>query len=338
MGTKQEKLYRVIVLGAGDMAQHHVKAWRDTGRAEVAGVCDADAARLAAFQKKYEIAEGEGDWRKLIERLKPDVVSVCLPVFLHRPVTEFAAAQGCHVFCEKPIALTVDDAKAMVQTCAKKKVLLAIDFQRRYGEDTAFYRELIQNGDLGRPVVWQKFDVREVRPKILMHEREGNGGSIIDCAVHWFDLWRHIFKSEPKTVYARGGIFGKGKPRLAAVQNFAVDTGVITVGHESGDIGEITIGWGLPENTPGLGDEMILGPDGLIRASESGARAFRGRWVREWKASPGAWAAHPPLFKDFVAALDGEKPNPISGEDGLAALRVARAALESIETGQVVKL
>jgi predicted dehydrogenase len=332
--SAQEKKLSVVIVGAGDMGGKHCAGWKDAG-CEVVGVADLDEERLEAFRKEHGIAESGSDYRKVIDAVKPDVVSVCVPVCLHREVTVYAAEAGCHVLCEKPIALTVEDARVMIDACERAGRLLCIGFQRRYEGGTGAFKRLVGNGALGRPVIWKAMDLREVRPKILMHSRSGNGGSIIDCGVHAFDQWRYVFDSEPVSVYACGGCFGEGKERLAAVGDKAVDTGVITVKFASGDVGELTLGWGLPEETPGKTNEMLIGPEGRTRSAEGGVEAVSGKNILKEETNG---EGRPNMIKDFVSAIATNGASPISGHDGVAALKVALAAVESIETGRLVEM
>ncbi len=333
MSTKDTNL-SVVIVGAGDMGGKHCDGWKDAG-CEVTGVAEVDTQRLEEFQKEHDIAEGAGDYRELIDRLKPDVVSVCVPVFLHREITVYAAESGCHVLCEKPIALTMEDGEAMIDACRRAERLLGISFQRRREGGTGAFKRVADENMLGRPLIWKAMDLREVRPKILMHSRGGNGGSIIDCGVHAFDQWRYVFDSEPVSVYACGSCYGEGKERIAEVKDKALDTAVITVKFASGDVGELTLGWGFPEKTPGKTSEMLMGPEGRTRPVKNGIEILSGEDVmKEDTAKTG----RPELIQDFVTAVTSGGTVPATGEDGLAALRVALAAVESIETGRLVEI
>jgi predicted dehydrogenase len=333
MSNKKNKL-KIVIIGCGDMGLAHVNAWNDSQLAEITVAVDCDNKRLENFTKKHAIPNGMSDYKKAIEKFKPDVVSVCVPAFLHREVVEFAAQSGCHVFCEKPIALNQEDAQAMIDCCKMNKVQLGVDFQRRYWGNTVFYKKLFADKTLERPVIWKQADVREIRPKILMHDKNGNGGSIIDCGVHWFDVWRYLFDSEPVSVYARGFCFAYDKKEIASIKNKAIDTGVITVEFSSGDIGELTMCWGLPQKTVSYTDETILAKNGMARMIDDVVTVRCGRWQTAEKIETG-WT---PIITAFAESILEGKPSPVVGEDGLAALRIALAALESIETGKVVLL
>jgi predicted dehydrogenase len=333
--SEKTKKLKVVVVGAGDMGGRHVEGWRNSGRAEVIGIAEANKERLDAFRKKYDIGEGDSDYKKLIEKLKPDVVSVCVPAFLHMPVTVFAANAGCHVFCEKPIALNAGDARTMIDCCRKNNVLLCIDFQRRYWGHTRSYGKLIEDGILEKPILWRLLDLRSIRPKILMHDKNGNGGPIIDCAVHWFDLWRHLFKSEPVSVFARGFCFAEGKEKLKMIKDKALDTGAIIVEYASGDVGELTVCWGQPEGTPDLEDEMLIARNAVAKRNGPMITIHKGKWRMEESVKLDDWNS---LISAFAEAIVQKRSSPVSGDDAIVALKVSLAAIKSIETGEIIHL
>jgi len=332
---KPEAPLRVLIAGCGEMGGKHLRGWRNSGLATVVGAVNRNPERLQGFLKEHDVPHGGRDCEAMIRELRPDVVSVCLPAFMHADATCCAAAAGCHVFCEKPIALTLEDGRRMIDACRGNGVLLGIDFQRRFWGNTQFYREQVAANYFGRPVVWKRLDVREVRPKTLMHEKNGNGGAIVDCAVHWFDQWRTILGQDPVRIYARGGVFGRGKKRLACVEEFAPDTGVITIEYASGDVGELTMCWGLPEQSADLEAEFVIGPNAWASRTGQRIEACSGSETLAREIEP---FTHDRIVAEFAKAVLGTGPNPATGEDGLFALRIALAALESIETGQPVDL
>src|SRR5690606_39594200 len=83
-----------------------------------------------------------------------------------------------------------------------------------------------------RPLVFSSDLMQEVRPKIAMHDNNGNKGPIMDACCHYFFMWQTVFQSKPKRVYARGGIIAKDRPEIAHFQELAIDTGLITVRSE----------------------------------------------------------------------------------------------------------
>lgn len=332
---KNQETRRVVIIGCGDMGNTHAGAWHENARTTIVGAADPLAERLNNLAEKYQVPTTGADYHTVINETRPDIVSVCVPAFLHPEVTAYAAEKGAHVLCEKPLALTVEEAQTMINGCKKKKVILGTCFQRRFWANTLFYKKQVAAGAFGSPIFWKRQDVREVRPKTLMHEKKGNGGAIVDCAVHWFDQWRTILNADPVRVYARGNCFGRGKPLLKNIQDFAIDTGMITVDYDGGHVGEVTMCWGLPEKTPAVEAELAMGPKAV--ASRNGRTITMNAGTDSMTEElPGF--SHQPIINAFAAAVIDGAPCPATGEDGLIALRTALGALESMETGKPVDL
>ena len=325
---------KVCIVGTGNMGAHHARAWAASSDAKVVAICDTDQNRAAELARELG-ATFSADYRQVIQRGQVDVVSICLPTFLHSEVACFAARQGCHVITEKPLALTLEQGQAMIDAAQRHHVKLAVSLQYRDGWP-ARCREMIRRGDFGGPVILRFADVREVRPKLAMHRRSMNGGPIIDMACHYFDLMRFLTGGEPRRIFARGHIYGRGKPRLKEVDDLARDAAVITIEYEGGHILDLVVNWGMPEGFPGYTEEILMGPALL-------ARPNGGRLLLRYGDHEEFWNVEMPKFPpqqriaDLIAAIREERAPEITGEDGLIALRVSLAAIQSIETGQVVE-
>jgi myo-inositol 2-dehydrogenase/D-chiro-inositol 1-dehydrogenase len=190
--------------------------------------------------------------------------------------------------------------------------------------------------------MYQATDAREIRPKREMHDVQANGGPIVDMGVHLFDQWRYLFDSEAVTVFAHGLKLAQHRPQLAHIHDIAYDTATIQVRHASGDVGTFVVCWGLPPavNPEGLPDR-IMGPKGL-------AQTFYGMAHQQVDVmrEGGAWETVATSRKDmyqveiarFAEWVLEDRPFPATGAEGLAALRVALAALESVETGRAASL
>jgi len=247
-----------------------------------------------------------------------------------------AAGRGQHVMCEKPLALTLKQADDIVRAVKDSGVKLSLGHQRRWQGDVQLYRNLYREGAFGKPVIMRNGFIAEVRPKLEMHSQSKNGGPVIDLGVHHFDLWRYVFGSEAASVSASGFISGKGKPRLASIKDFAIDTANVTVKFASGDIGSLFVCWGMPEGFPMSMDEMVLGP--LMTAKRIAPGKVQVQYAdREEEHEVDTTDVHSHILDFAGAILEGREPL-ITGEDGVAGLKIARAALESIETGETVFL
>jgi predicted dehydrogenase len=203
-------------------------------------------------------------------------------------------------------------------------------------------RDWLSEGGLGRPVLYYATDVREIRPKREMHDSHASGGPIIDMGVHLFHGWAHLFNSKPVEVFAQGLKLAEGRPELAHIQEIAYDTVAITVCYASGDIGTFVVCWGLPPGiTLASSPDQISGPNGMVQV-EYGLVHQEVQVMREG----GGWKVISACEEDmyqleiahFGRCVLEDEPPLTTGEDGRTALRVALAALESLETGQLVLL
>ena len=325
----------VCIVGCGDMGRNHANCWAAREDAEIVAVCDLMDDRRAAMVEKTG-ATGYATYQEAVMHEGVNVVSVCVPVCFHSEVACFAAEHGRHVLCEKPLALTLDQADAMIRSAKESGVLLSTSFQYRGFARIQKIRELIRDGAFGGPTIIRFTDIREVRPKLAMHMRSMNGGPVIDMAGHFFDLMRYVTGAEPLTVYARGHVYGKGKERTASVEDFAIDAADITVQMTDGHVLSSLVDWGMPEGFGSLTEELFLGPKLSVQVKGGQVETRSGAEKETWEANEGNPPGSSVRINDFAdAIIQGREPE-VTGEDGRIALRLSLAALESIETGEIV--
>ena len=149
------KKYRVGVIGhtgRGGYGHGLDKVWRDIPQAEIVGVADANPQGLAQAVKRLGAPKGYADYRKMLDEMKPDLVSIGTQnVDLHRDMVTAAAERGVRgIYIEKPLCRTLEEADRMVAACRKHRVKLAIAFQGLYFPKLKVIREIITSGKLGR--------------------------------------------------------------------------------------------------------------------------------------------------------------------------------------------
>jgi predicted dehydrogenase len=191
-----ESKLKVALISAGMITNAaHIPAYRNLGdKVEIVGICDINPVSAEDTAKRHGIPAWFTDAEKMLEQVKPDLVSVCTPNASHKTLAMLALDYGANVACEKPLALTYRDAKEMFDFAkAKGRTLFACQVLR-YQDEFQFAREMAQDGQLGR-VYYSEFSCIRRRgiPKWgTFHRKDANGGGCFcDIGVHMVDaaLW-----------------------------------------------------------------------------------------------------------------------------------------------------
>ena len=197
--------YRAAVIGhtgRGNYGHGLDEVWLEVPKARVVAVADADPQGLAAAVQRLGNPQDYLDYRKMLDEVKPDLVSIC-PRWLdqHRDMVVAAAERGVRgIYMEKPMCRTLAEADEMVAACEKHKVKLAIAHQTRYSQKLAVVRELIRSGRLGQIVEFR------ARGK---EDRRGGGEDLWVLGGHMFNLIHHL---GGKPLWCFGTVEQDGRP------------------------------------------------------------------------------------------------------------------------------
>jgi len=260
-----------------------------------------------------------------------DVVDICLPTDVHPDFAHRAIAAGKPLFLEKPISRTVAEAESIVDAATKANVILMIGHVVRYFPEFALGRRMVQNGAVGKPAA-----IRTRRggpsPKgssswFMDHKR--SGGVLLDLAIHDFDWLQWTFGSV-KFLYSRsvGSDTGHGP-----------DYALTTLTFESGAVAHVEATWMDPSGFRTYFD--VAGSEGLLEFDSRKTPALRTATPDSLSLEPSIAPLEDPYYLElsaFLSAVQNQTPVPITGEDGLTALKIALAALESAKTGKVITL
>ncbi|MDO8302614.1 MAG: Gfo/Idh/MocA family oxidoreductase [Sedimentisphaerales bacterium] len=184
------KIYKTAIIGCGNVASlfdqkgktgvafSHAGAYGLHPRTELVAACDTDAKRLKAFAEKWNVPKTYMDYKQMLREETIDILSVCTSPSTHPAIVrEAAKAKLKAIYCEKPIAMEVADAKVMVKACKAKKILLMVNHQRRF---SPFWREIktkIEDGFFG-----------EIQ-QVTCHYTRG----IFNTGTHILDLFTFLF-------------------------------------------------------------------------------------------------------------------------------------------------
>lgn len=321
----------VCVIGAGQMGTEHGRAWAARADAEVIAVFDPDGGRCKKLAGELG-AEAFSAYEEAIALNGVEAVSVATPTCFHAEIACFALAHGRHVLCEKPLALSMKEADAMVQTARDHGVLLSTSLQYRDFSHNRRLKELVDSGVFGSPLFVRYIDLRDIRPKPAMHRRSMNNGPVLDMACHYFDFMRYLAGAEPATVFAAGHVFAAGKPRVADIDDLAIDAADIQVRYTNGHVLSVYVNWGMPDGYEFAG-ELIASPTSLAKGD--GKRLTIVLDGQEEVIDKG-WADPEHRIDRFAKAIHGEEELEVTGANGRIALAVSLAAFDSIETGRAV--
>ena len=189
-------MMKAAIIGFGTISVVHIDAIAGNDGMELAAVCDVNealAAKVPAGVKFYT------DYKQMVREVKPDVVHICLPHYLHYPVTKELVEMGCNVFCEKPIALNSQEAELF---CALEKahpeVKIGVCLQNRMNETTEELKKIIDSGEYGKVigargfVPWRRGkDYYDAQPWRGTWKYAG-GGSMINQSLHTLDLLYYL--------------------------------------------------------------------------------------------------------------------------------------------------
>ena len=146
--SSTDKKLRVGVIGLG-IGRHHIKGWQEHPLVEVAAIADPDAERLALVGDEFGIAKRYASAAALLDNAQLDVVSVCTPNKFHKELTLAALAAGCHVLCEKPMAMNAQEGREMLDAANTAGKRLMINFSYRFSAASRALKTQVDAGLFG---------------------------------------------------------------------------------------------------------------------------------------------------------------------------------------------
>jgi predicted dehydrogenase len=329
---------RYAVVGLGWIAQSAVlPAFAGARRnSKLEALVSDDDTKLKALGGKYGVEKrySYDEFDRCLADSDLDAVFIALPNTMHRTYTEAAARAGKHVLCEKPMAMTEQDCRSMIDSCKSADVRLMIAYRLHFEKANLAAAELVQSGRIGEPRIFDSVFVNDVEAGNL-RLRAGEGGPLYDIGTYCVNAARSLFRAEPVEVSAWHER-RSGDPRFADVPEITagrlrfpddrIASFVCSFGGSSASQYQVvgTKGVLCVDPAYSIGDDLV---HSLTIKGKTTTRTFPGR---------DQFAAELLAFSDCV--LDGSEPEP-SGEEGLADVRVLEALDESAKNGgRTVKL
>ncbi|CAM9870672.1 unnamed protein product [Chrysoparadoxa australica] len=330
---------QVGIIGVGRIGRCHCASVSSVpGKAKVVMICDIYEPALVEVSAMYHIAKTTKDPAELINDPEVDAVVICSPTDQHAGQIMMAADAGKHIFCEKPISLSLE---IIDEVCAKieaTKTLAFLAFQRRFDANFMRVREAVQAGEVGT-VHHAQIISRDPSPPPIEYVKV-SGGLHNDMAVHDFDQARFLVGSEVVEVYCKGSC--RVNPAIGEAGD--IDTSMCMLTFENGAVATVDNCRAAPY---GYDQRVeIFGSKGMIQSNNKSANTCvvsDGSNVRGEKPMAFFMDRYADAYRnEMIAFVDcchsEDKIPPSSMEDGRRAYLIGKAAKKSMETGLPVKI
>ena len=330
------------IVGTGTHAENFMApALLSRPETKLMAVCDVEEKKAEEFAQRHGIEQRYISFEEMLKNPDLDVVWIATPNHLHARQTIQAAEAGKHILCEKPMALSIADAEAMIEACEKNGVHLGIDFQNRFHPAHREVYRLIRTGAVG--------DIAAARAQFCRGFHRGfmkgwrvdpasaGAGALMGQGLHPIDLLRFLLGSEVVEVSA----FSDEKPPHRPVEDMAY----IMLRFENGVRAMVMCGILAPRPD---NDAVIYGTDAKVICKGTVGMWLSGELVVEGNALnvnmnfPNEDESGPALYErvvdHFNLCIESDAESDISGQNGLKMVKIACAVIESSRKGKSVRL
>jgi len=338
-------MLRFALIGCGRISRKHVSALSELPGARLVAVCDTIEERARAAAEPLGIP-CYTDYHEMMEKQKPDVVNVLTPSGLHAAHVLDVVRYGCHIVVEKPMALTLEQADSMIETCDRAGLKLFVVKQNRYNLAVQQLKRALDEGRFGKLVLgtvrvrWCRrqdyYDLDAWRGTWAM-----DGGVLTNQASHHIDLLEWCM-GRVETVFART------ETRLVDIE--VEDTGVALLKFTNGALGLIEATTATrPKDLEG--SISILGEKGSVEIGgfavneirvwnfeEEGERDEEVRRTCSQKPADVYGFGHKLFLENVVQSIESGRRGLVDGLEGRKSLELINAIYESVETGREVLL
>jgi len=329
---------KAAVVGVGSMGQHHARVYTALPDTTLVGVADLNADQAEAIAGTYGVP-AYTDYRQLLDAQAPDLVTVAVPTSLHETVATSAMESGAHVLVEKPIAATIAEGQRLIERARELDRKLMVGHVVRFDPAIQALKQHLDDGELGR--IFQIM-CRRIGP---FPHRIRDVGVVVDLAPHDLDIMRFVSGDEPIRLYAetQQEIHTAHEDLVSALLHF-----------RGGLTGVLEINWLTPTK---VREVVVLGERGMFRVDSltkdlffyENAQANGQMWdalevlkgVSEGRMVRYPLQRYEPLkaeLETFADAVLNDEQVPVTGEDGLVALQLALALVESGAKHQIIEI
>lgn len=332
-------MLRAAILGLGVGAEH-AQAYVNLLDVELAALCDTNGAKLAQVGARYPEAAQIENWRDIADDPKIDLVSICTPDWLHYEQAAALIRQGKHLLVEKPMAMTTDQARELIELVYEHGVSLAVGNVCRYMPPFATALSMAKRNDLGELFFLEADYVHDMRPVLARTpwriDPERPQSAIFGGGVHPLDLLQQAGGTVQE-------VFAYGSDKTLADYN-AHDSILISLRFESGAVGKCWVTFGVRQQPHNRINLNLYGERGSVRASTAPPTVQL--YVEDMGIGQNDWATIPvrhtighPVreeLENLVEAIRYGREPRVNVVDGARTVALMEAAQASLERGQPV--
>lgn len=333
---------KVCLIGAGRVARVHGAILKyNVTSSEVVAVADAKEEIARKLAEDLGISYVFDSHQKALQWGKFDAVVVTTPTFTHHSIVVDVARAGKHVFCEKPIALSLKEADSMILVCEKSKVNLQIGFMRRFDPEFIQAKKKVEEGVIGELLLIKSTGRGPGLPPEWALDIDKGGGMLAEVASHDFDSLMWFAQSRLEIVEAVAANYRV--PHIKEKYPYFYDTAVVLGTFDNGKIGVIDmscpVDYGYDARMELLGSRGVMFVGGIEEKKLSYCTKEAGiqfcqylSWKQRFKEGYVAELQH------FIDSIVNKTAPMVSGEDGRKALACVLASNCSIRTGKKIKV
>ncbi|MBY9000107.1 MAG: Gfo/Idh/MocA family oxidoreductase [Candidatus Heimdallarchaeota archaeon] len=313
------KKLNIAVIGVGSWGKNHARVFKEMEKTNLVGIYDVQLEKAKDLAKIHR-ARAFSDLEELLSMEEIDAISIASPTSTHGEIALKAIQHGKHVLIEKPMTSTLDEAEKIIDASKATNVIVSVGFIERFNPIVSKSKNLIESGELGELVL---LSARRLGP--YWPDRLKDVDVIRDVSIHDIDAFRYLTEKDPVSVYARGG----------KLRHSYLDYAEMLLDFGGGLTGFVESNYLTPHRHRKL---MLTCEHGIVEADYMTQEYVieDNEWLRSTKSS---WQE--PLTREMNAFADAclENTKPIvTAEDGIKALKIALASIESIETNKIIDL
>jgi myo-inositol 2-dehydrogenase/D-chiro-inositol 1-dehydrogenase len=328
----------VGVIGTGRIGKLHIQHLsQNIPEAELIALCSLDTETAQILTAQFNIPKVTSDYTTLLTDSQIDAVLVASSTDTHVEICQAAAKAGKHIFCEKPIALDLEQIDETLAIVEKAGIKFQVGFNRRFDINFKRVREAIVTGEIGEPHIL-RITSRDPAPPPIEYVKV-SGGIFLDMTIHDFDMARYLIGDEVVEVYAVGGV--RVDPKIGEAGD--IDTAIITLRFQNGVLATID---NSREAVYGYDQRVeVFGSKGMVTAGNPLADTVT------FSGSEGSRSASPPDFfverykeaylselRAFIRCIQEGTQPPVTGADGRVPIVMGYAALKSLRENRPVLL